>query len=140
MQNQKKQCFSKNKFNKCLKKQVVYCFGYTINPGIGETIPKEIKLSRTIWNNIYAFLVSNSLAFWLTSKFLFKTGRHKKINELALFFLISGISFSLGLFTIDRIFTMIDSNKAVEHFANIAFIACSASVNFLCRKFIIFSN
>ena len=119
---------------------VVYGLGYTINPAIGENIPKEIKLSRTIWNNIYAFLVSNSLAFWLNSKFLFKTGRHKKINELALFFLISGISFSLGLFAIDRIFTIIDSNKAIEHFANIAFIACSASVNFLCRKFLIFSN
>ena len=117
---------------------IVYGLGYFLNPAIGDSISKELKLNRTIWNNVYAFLVSNSIAFWLNSKFLFKPGRHDKIKEILLFFLISGISFSLGLFAIKHIFTIIETNSSVEHFANVAFIVCSASVNFLCRKFMIF--
>lgn len=119
---------------------IVYGLGYFLNPAIGDSISKELKLNRTIWNNVYAFLVSNSIAFWLNSKFLFKPGRHDKIKEILLFFLISGISFSLGLFAIKHIFTIIETNSSVEHFANLAFIICSASVNFLCRKFMIFEK
>ena len=65
---------------------IVYGLGYFLNPAIGDSIPKELKLNRTIWNNVYAFLVSNSIAFWLNSKFLFKPGRHDKIKEILLFF------------------------------------------------------
>ena len=34
----------------------------------------------------------------------------------------------------------IESNAAVEHLANLTFIVCSASVNFICRKFLVFSK
>lgn len=119
---------------------VVYGLGYYLNPAIGEYIPRDIKLNRTIWNNIIAFIISNSAAFWLNSKYLFKPGRHSKVNEVLLFFLISGISFALGLFSIKKIFIFIESNVAVEHLANLTFIVCSASVNFICRKFLVFSK
>ena len=119
---------------------VVYGMGYYINPAIGDSIPRDIKLNRTISNNVIAFIVSNSVAFWLNSKYLFQPGRHSKVNEILLFFLISGISFTLGLFSIKKIFTLIESNAAVEHFANLTFIVCSASVNFICRKFLVFSK
>ena len=119
---------------------VVYGMGYYLNPAIGESIPRDIKLNRTIFNNIIAFIISNSTAFWLNSKYLFKPGRHSKVNEVLLFFLISGLSFALGLFSIKKIFILIESNAAVEHLANLTFIVCSASVNFICRKFLVFSK
>ena len=119
---------------------VVYGMGYYLNPAIGESIPRDIKLNRTVFNNIIAFTISNSAAFWLNSKYLFKPGRHSKVNEVLLFFLISGLSFALGLFAIKKVFILIESNAAVEHLANLTFIVCSASVNFICRKFLVFSK
>ena len=119
---------------------IVYTIGLTINPAVGEHIPKEIKETRTMWNNAAAFFLSNFVAYGLNVMFVFKPGRHGKRKEIILFFIISGISFFAGLFAIPLVFSAIDSNKGIEHFANLGFIVTSALVNFICRKFIVFAG
>ncbi|MFL2479051.1 MAG: GtrA family protein [Verrucomicrobiales bacterium] len=119
---------------------LVYILGSTINPAIGEHISKDLKESRTIINNVFAFMISNTIAFKLNVNFVFNRGRHSKTKEVILFFTVSGISFFSGLLSIPLVFNLIDSNKGIEHFANGAFIISSALVNFVCRKYIIFAK
>ena len=119
---------------------IVYAIGLTVNPAVGEHIPKEIKETRTMWNNTVAFFLSNFVAYFLNVMFVFKPGRHGKRKEITLFFIISGISFFAGLFAIPLVFSAIDTNKGIEHFANLGFIVTSAMVNFVCRKFLVFAG
>ncbi|NCG28085.1 MAG: hypothetical protein GWP42_11150 [Verrucomicrobiales bacterium] len=119
---------------------LVYTLGSTINPAIGEHISKDLKESRTIINNVFAFMLSNTIAFKLNVNFVFNSGRHSKTKEIILFFIVSGISFFSGLMSIPLVFDLIDSNKGIEHLANGAFIISSALMNFICRKYIIFAK
>ncbi len=119
---------------------VVYAIGLTLNPAVGEHIPKELKETRTMVNNTVAFFASSAFVYLLNTAFVFTSGRHGKKKEIFLFFLINGISFFAGLFAIDRVFSAIDTNKNIEHFANLGFIITSALVNFVCRKFVVFQN
>ncbi|MBT7982260.1 MAG: GtrA family protein [Akkermansiaceae bacterium] len=119
---------------------IVYALGLTINPAIGEHISKDLKESRTIINNVFTFLISNTIAFKLNVKFVFNSGRHSKTKEIILFFTVSGVSFFAGLLSIPLVFELVDTNKGIEHLANGAFIISSALMNFLCRKYIIFAK
>lgn len=119
---------------------IVYTLGSTINPAIGEHISKDLKESRTIINNVFAFILSNAIAFRLNINFVFNRGRHSNTKEIILFFTVSGVSFFSGLLSIPLVFDLIDSNKGIEHLANGAFIISSALMNFICRKYIIFAK
>ncbi|MEE2808859.1 MAG: GtrA family protein [Verrucomicrobiota bacterium] len=118
----------------------VYTLGSTINPAIGEHIARDIKETRTMLNNVFAFILSNTIAFKLNVNFVFKSGRHSKTKEIILFFTVSGISFFSGLLSIPLVFDLIDTNRGIEHLANGAFVVSSALVNFICRKYIIFAK
>ena len=118
----------------------VYALGLTVNPAVGEHIDKDIKETRTIINNVLAFILSNTIAFRLNVNFVFKSGRHSKTKEIILFFVVSGVSFFSGLLTIPLVFDLIQTNRGIEHLANLAFIISSALVNFICRKYIIFAK
>ena len=119
---------------------IVYAIGLTVNPAVGEQIPKELKETRTMWNNTAAFFLSGVVAYLLNVAFVFSPGRHDKHIEVFLFFAISAVSFFAGLFAIPLIFGAIDTNKNIEHYANLGFIITSALVNFVCRKFIVFKH
>lgn len=118
----------------------VYTLGSTVNPAIGEHIEKDIKETRTIINNVIAFILSNTIAFKLNVNFVFESGRHSKSKEILLFFAVSAVSFFSGLLSIPLVFDLIQTNKGIEHLANLAFIISSALVNFICRKYIIFAK
>jgi putative flippase GtrA len=119
---------------------IVYSIGLTLNPAIGEHIPKELKETRTMWNNTAGFFLSGVVAYLLNVAFVFTPGRHGKRKEIGLFYLISAIAFFAGLFAIPLIFQAVDTNKNIEHYANLGFIVSSALVNFVCRKFIVFKG
>lgn len=124
---------------------IVYSLGLTVNPAIGESIPRELKEANSMWNNSIAFFPSNIAAYLLNACFVFTPGRHGKRKEISLFFLISAISFAAGHFTIWAIFRSTDSNfetgdqqANIEHLVNAGFVLSSVLVNFICRKFIVF--
>jgi len=119
---------------------IVYTLGLTVNPAIGEEIAKELKESRTMWNNTAAFFLSGGVVYALNIAFVFTPGRHGKKKEILLFFLVSGISFFAGLFAIPLVFSALETNKGIEHLANLSFVVTSALVNFVCRKFIVFQK
>ena len=126
---------------------IVYGLGLTVNPAIGESIPREVKEANSMWNNSIAFFPSNTVAYFLNACFVFTPGRHGKRKEISLFFLISAISFAAGHLTIWTIFRSTDGNfqpgdqqANIEHIVNAGFVISSVLVNFICRKFIVFQK
>ena len=126
---------------------IVYGLGLTINPAIGASIARELKEVNSMWNNGIAFFPSNSAAYLMNACFVFTPGRHSKRKEVTLFFLISGISFAAGHFTIWAIFRSTDGSfqpgdqqANIEHLVNVGFVLSSVLVNFVCRKFIVFER
>ena len=57
---------------------IVYAIGLTVNPAVGEQIPKELKETRTMWNNTAAFFLSGVVAYLLNLALVFSPGRHDK--------------------------------------------------------------
>jgi putative flippase GtrA len=117
-----------------------YSLGLTILPSVGEGIDKDVKQHNLLISNSIAFFGSGIVAYWLNVTFVFTPGRHGKSKEISLFFIISAIAFFAGLLAIPLVFKALDTNKGIEHFANLGFIITSAMVNFLCRKFVIFKG
>ena len=79
---------------------IVYSLGLTINPAIGDHIPRELKETNAMRNNSIAFFPSNIAAYLLNAAFVFTPGLHRKSKEVILFFVISALSFIAGHFTI----------------------------------------
>ena len=124
---------------------VVYILGTTVFPFGEEVKDYNLKQTNTMINNSLGFLVSCAFAYLTNIKFVFKSGRHGRMNEIYLFFAISAVSFFAGLAAVPLIFSLIvkhfpEFEKYAQHFANLGFAVTSALVNFVCRKFIIFKK
>ena len=62
-----------------------------------ESIPEQVRSLNFIIGNAIAFVVSNMTAYILNILFVFKAGKHSKLKELGLFYLVSGISVGIGV-------------------------------------------
>ncbi|NOX99096.1 MAG: GtrA family protein [Verrucomicrobia bacterium] len=130
----------------CIHYSIVYILGYTLLPAIGTEIPLEQKQHNSLINNIAGFFVSGIVVYWLNIRFVFKTGKHSPLVEIALFFAVSTLPLAAGvgvnwlIFQNAEMLRQFHMEKYVEHFANFGFVIASVMVNFLARKFIIFKG
>ena len=114
---------------------IVNILGHTLIPAFDESLGDDLRFRRSVLNNTLAFFVSNTVAYFLNVRFVFKSGRHKRGTELGLFFLASAMGFFPALYSLDL---MIRTFSLNTHIANIGFPAVAAVGNFFARKFLIF--
>jgi putative flippase GtrA len=60
--------------------------------GIRE-VTEQVLLRNFVLNKIAAFLASNTVAYMTNALFVFSGGRHQRFKEVALFYLLSTVSF-----------------------------------------------
>lgn len=112
--------------------------GQTLFPApFAENLPKLTRALNLIPLHLIAFLPSNFTAYFLNRLLVFTPGRHNFKKEMALFTIISFISFALGESITFLIVTGASASNTVAHFS---FIIGSALVNFVCRKFLVFEK
>ena len=63
-------------------------FGWEIG-----AVPEQVLLRNFVINKVVAFLASNTMAYITNALFVFSGGRHQRGKEMALFYLLSTISF-----------------------------------------------
>ena len=101
----------------------------------------DLPSTTLAWNtailHFIAFVPSNFVAYGLNRWLVFTPGRHSLSRELALFTLISFLSFSLGEILPFWLIQNFEVPRPVIHFS---FILSSALVNFVCRKFLVFEK
>ncbi len=82
-----------------------------------------------------AFMVSNLVAYVLNVRFVFKAGKHSRRKEIALFYLVSGISVGIGIAIGASLISWFGLSYG---FSFVAKAVSTTLINFVARKFIIF--
>ncbi len=88
-------------------------------------------------NRSLTFLVSNFVAYILNILFVFKPGRHSKLKEFGLFYLVSGIAFVVGTGLGGGLIRFLHLTTSAAFLAN---MVASLAINYAGRKFIIFKH
>ncbi len=103
----------------------------------GHPITDELRSHNLVLNNALAWPFGTLVAYWLNILFVFTPGRHSKMTELILFWIISAIGFFPGAFVVKW---LAEGCGFSSTFSQLGFVLTSVMVNFLCRKFIIFKS
>lgn len=103
----------------------------------GQLLPEEVRAWHLVLNNALAFPFGTVTAYLLNVAFVFTPGRHHKVIEAVLFFLVGAAGFFPGAFVVNWLAGYWHLPSTV---AQLGFIITSVIVNFLCRKFIIFKG
>lgn len=69
---------------------VIGWFGWSI-----KTVSEEVLLRNFVVNKVVAFLASNTMAYLTNALFVFTGGRHQRLKEVGLFYLLSTVSFAV---------------------------------------------
>jgi len=103
---------------------------------IADDLPPATLKLHMAYVMLVAFIFANFVAYFSNRIFVFTPGKHSFLREMFLFFLISAISFIAGNFAKDwSIDQGIHKDLAIA-----AFAISSALVNFVARKYLVFSN
>ena len=87
--------------------------------------------------NVLAFMVSNFVAYILNVFFVFKVGKHSRLKEIGLFYLVSAISVGIG---VGIGVLLIHGFGFSTTYSYIAKAISTTLINFVVRKFIIFQG
>jgi putative flippase GtrA len=97
----------------------------------------DLRSRNQIIGNLLAFPFSNFVAYFTNRLFVFTPGRHSPWREFVLFTIIAFLSFIAGVLGgpyLVRIYGI------SEELAQLGFVVTSTLVNFVCRKFLVFSK
>ncbi|SKA92727.1 Putative flippase GtrA (transmembrane translocase of bactoprenol-linked glucose) [Prosthecobacter debontii] len=109
----------------------------TLFPSIDPSLSNETRaLNSTISNSIAVFF-STAVAYITNVLWVFKSGRHNRLIEIASFFGIGIISFGGGLLAGPWLIKVFGLNTLV---AQLSMAVTSVLINFVCRKFFIFKH
>lgn len=98
-------------------------------------IPEHVRIVNFCIGNAIAFLVSNLTAYILNILFVFRAGKHSRLKELGLFYLVSGISVGIGVVVG---VLLIKGFGLSTTYSYIAKAISTTLINYAARKFIIF--
>lgn len=104
-----------------------------------QVAPAEVAAARRAVNaaiaNTIAFLISNAVAYALNIMFVFKSGRHRWLIEIGLFYAVSGISFAVGVSLQSLLIARFGVMTTIAFGTN---IFSALMINFMVRKYLIF--
>lgn len=102
-----------------------------------EELGDTLRANRAIIDNCIAFIFSNLAAYILNIYWVFEPGRHHKVVEIALFYLVSGISFAIGLGLMWILIRYLSFSTTIAFGAE---LVTAALINFAVRKYFIFKG
>ena len=82
-----------------------------------------------------AFMVSNTVAYILNVRFVFKAGKHSRWKEIGLFYLVSGISVGIGIAIGASLISWFGLSYG---FSFVTKAVSTTLINYAARKYIIF--
>ncbi|MFN2352495.1 MAG: GtrA family protein [Kiritimatiellia bacterium] len=98
-------------------------------------ISDALRARNAIINNVAAFMFSNMTAYLINVYWVFTPGRHRRLVEIGMFYLVSAVSVGLGSIIMGL---LIKSLQCSTTLAFGAVTACSVLINFAMRKYVIF--
>jgi putative flippase GtrA len=96
-----------------------------------------IRARNSVIDNLVAFIFSNLTAYLININWVFEAGRHHRVIEIGLFYLVSGISVVVGSTLMGVLIGRFGITTTVAFGAN---VFASLMINFVLRKFVIFKG
>ena len=97
--------------------------------------PSSTRGWNFLFSNALAFTVATVVAYWANRAWVFQSGRHARLKEFTLFYLIASIAFAVGT----PLGSVIVANYSISEYAVFVLVAVlSGMVNFLGRKYWVF--
>jgi putative flippase GtrA len=100
-------------------------------------IPEYMRTINFCIGNGIAFMASNLTAYILNLLFVFKAGKHSRLKEIGLFYLVSAISVGIG---VGLGAVLIQGFGLSTTFSYVAKAVSTTLINFVARKYIIFNG
>lgn len=92
---------------------------------------------NSMLSNSLAFFFSTGTAYILNILFVFEPGRHSRIVEITLFYLVSGVSVFMGTGLMGLLIRLFHTRTTYAFVLNIVF---AVMINFIVRKLVIFKR
>ncbi len=114
---------------------VFYLLACWALPCLDSAMGDEIRACRFVVDKTAAFVFANGFSYWLSARWVFTPGRHSRVTEITLFFVISTLSYLLGA-QIGR--WLISDFALATELAAVVCIGAATVMNFAMRKLIVF--
>ncbi len=111
---------------------VIHWLGLDIIP-----VEESIRSTRYLINKVITFFFSNMTAYIVNIYWVFKPGRHSKLVEIGLFYMVSVVSFALGTAIGWGLIRFLGMTTTAAYVAN---AVASLAVNYVCRKYLVFKG
>lgn len=105
--------------------------------GVTPMVAESGRALNAGLSNGVAFMFSNAVAYILNVLFVFKPGRHHWAVAVVLFYLVSGVSMSLGTGVQTLLIAQYDLTTTVAFVAN---LVAALLINYAMRRFVIFNG
>lgn len=106
--------------------------GLTVQP-----LADTIRAHRAVINNCIAFIFSNLAAYLLNIYWVFEPGRHHKVIEIGMFYLVSATSFAGGTVLMWLLIHCLSFSTTIAFGAE---LVVATLINFIARKYVIFKG
>lgn len=102
-----------------------------------QPVSENLRAEHFFWANSLAFIFSNFVAYQLNALFVFQGGRHSRLREILLFYLISTAValLSIGLGTL-----LLNVFAFTSTIAYLVKVLLSVSINYFARQRLVFSS
>lgn len=98
-------------------------------------VDEAVRSRRFVYCTVTAFMFSNLTAYVLNALWVFQPGRHSRVVEILLFFLVSSVSVALGAFLGWLMIRFARMSTTASYAGK---LISSLLLNFVCRKCIVF--
>ena len=100
-------------------------------------VSDAIRARNSVIDNLVAFIFSNLTAYLINIAWVFESGRHHRLIEIGIFYVVSGISTAIGSTLMALLISRFGITTTVAFGAN---VLTSLMINFVLRKYVIFKG
>ena len=117
---------------------IFYLMARNILPALSTSpVSDALRARNAMIDNVVAFMISNMTAYVINIFWVFERGRHHWVKEIAVFYLVSGVSVTIGTVLMGWLIHSYGIMTAIAFFAN---VIVSLMINFVMRKFYVFKG
>lgn len=102
-----------------------------------EPLNDAVRAHRAVIDNCIAFMFSNLVAYLLNIFWVFEPGRHHKVVEIGMFYVVAGLSFAIGTALMWMLIHYLSFSTTIAFGVE---LVVAALINFAMRKYVIFKG
>jgi len=104
---------------------------------VAPVVEEALRARYAVFSNVAAFMLSNTVCYFMNRLFVFRPGRHHIVVEFLLFLAVSAVSMTIGTTLMGVLIKQFGIQTTYAFGAN---ILSSLAINYVMRKFFVFKG